>query len=135
VWLRTLLAAAVAVALSGCSSEPITQTPFQRVAADAASTLSAAAYTIQFIHDQPARLTVEYGQASMINYLELVAAVPEELTTLPGAPDGAAVNNLTTLVQAAIGDLENACLLPDCDWQVQIRRMTDASQALAQAAE
>ena len=92
MWLRTLLAGAVAVALSGCSSEPITQTPFQRAAGDAGSIMSAAAYTLEFIQ-------------------------------------------LAEQLDAAVDDLQNACLLPDCDWQGQVQRMREASDALAQAAE
>ena len=133
--LRTLLAGALAVALSGCSSEPITQTPFQRAAADAASVLSAAAYTLEFIHSEPPRLTVEYGQASVINYLDQVTGVPEELPALDGAPDETAVRALTSQLDAAISDLENACLVPECDWQSQVARMTAVSQVLAQSAE
>jgi hypothetical protein len=135
MWLRTLLAGALAVALSGCSSEPITQTPFQRAAGDAASIMSAAAYTLEFIHAEPALLTVEYGQASVVNYLDQVAATPDELPGLTGAPDEATVAQLADQLDAAIDDLQNACLLPDCDWQGQVQRMRQASDALAQAAE
>ena len=135
MWIRALAACALAVALSACSSEPITQTPFQRAASDAASIMSAAAYTIQFVHDQPPKLTVEYGQAAVINYLDLVSSAPDELPILAGAPDQAEVRTLVGLLQTGIADLENACLLPECDWQSQVEELTEASDALEEAAE
>lgn len=135
MWTRAAAACVIGVVLSGCSSEPITQTPFQRAAGDAGSILSAAAYTIQFAHDQPAKLTVEYGQASMVNYLDQVATAPDELPMLSGAPDPASVTALVDHLNAAITDLRNACLVPDCDWQSQVQELTAASDALIEAAE
>ena len=135
MWMRALAACALAVALSACSSEPITQTPFQRAAGDAASIMSAAAYTIQFVNDQPPKLTVEYGQAAVINYLDLVSSAPDELPILAGAPDQAAVGTLVGLLERGIADLETACLTPDCDWQSQVEELTEASDALEDASE
>jgi hypothetical protein len=134
VLMRTFVAA-VAVALYGCASGPITQTPFQRAASDAASIMSAAAYTVQFVHDDPARLTVAYAQGAVVNYLDQVATTPEELPTLEGAPEQATVEALVDHLTQAIDDLENVCLVPECDWQGQVERMTAASEALAEAAQ
>ena len=92
-----LLMAALAMATTGCAGGSITQT---------------AARTLQFVHEDPARLTVEYGQASMINYLEQVESTPGELTDLDGAPDPQTLTSLVAVLQPAVQDLRSACLLP-----------------------
>jgi hypothetical protein len=127
---------ALSFAVAGaCSSEPITETPFARTASDAASTLSAAALTLRYVHADPARFTVEYGQGAMINFAEQVTSVPDELPQLEGAPDLATVDALAKQVEAAAADLEAPCLLDDCDWQSQVARMDAAKQALLDAAQ
>jgi hypothetical protein len=131
---RWLLGCAlVAVLASACSA--VTQTPFARTAGDAASILSAASLTLQFVHAEPPGLTVEYGEGSFINYHEQVASVPEELPTLQGAPDAATVEHLVDLLDAALTDLEDPCLAADCDWQGQVARFEEAKQELLAASQ
>ena len=130
---RLLLGCAfLAASMVGCSS--VTQTPFARTAADAASLLSAASHTLQFAHNVPPWVTVEYGEASFINYHELIAPIPDELPSLQGAPDQAAVEELVGLLDDVIPDLENPCLADDCDWQGQIARLDAATHAFLDAA-
>lgn len=125
------LIAALACACSG----PLTDTPFDRAASDAASLTSAGAETIHAVHREPARLTVEYGQGATFNYHELLAPIPDELPTLEGAPDAATTASLVALLQTAVADLSNPCLLPDCDWQTQVSQLEAAKQALLDATQ
>ena len=134
---RARLGATLALSLwlAGCSGEPITETPFVRTATEAASLLSAGSYTLQYVHSEPARFTVEYGAASMFNYAELVQPIPDELPTLEGAPDDASVQNLVSLVSAALADMQQPCLVGECGWQAQVDRIEAAKSALLEAAE
>jgi hypothetical protein len=121
--------------VSGCSGQPITETPFVRTATEAASLLSAASYTLQYLHQEPARLTVEYSAGSLFNYAELVDPIPDELPTLEGAPDTASVQTLVGLVSAALADMHEPCLVGECGWQGQVDRLEAAKSALLEAAE
>jgi hypothetical protein len=132
--LGATLALSIAVA-AGCSTESITETPFVRTATEAASLLSAASYTLQYLHEEPARLTVEYSSASLFNYAELVDPIPDELPTLEGAPDATSVQALVDLVSAALADLHAPCLVGECGWQAQVNRIEAAKSALLEAAE
>jgi hypothetical protein len=132
--LRLILCAFVA-AFAGACSGPVTDTPFDRAASDAASLSSAGAETLRAVHAEPARVTVEYSQGATFNYHELLAPIPGELPTLEGAPDEATTSNLVALLQAAVADLGNPCLLPDCDWQSQVNDLDAAKQALLKATE
>ncbi len=131
---RLALAALIAALACACSG-PVTNTPFDRAASDAASLTSAGAETIRAVHAEPARLTVEYGQGATFNYHELLASIPDELAQLEGAPDAATTANLVGLLQTAVADLSNPCLQPNCDWQTQVSHLDAARQALVDATE
>jgi aminoglycoside phosphotransferase (APT) family kinase protein len=94
---RVLAFAMTFAVIAACTDEPITETPFERMASDAASTLSAAAETLRQLHATPAKLTVEYGEGAMINYAEQVTSVPDELPRLEGEHDPATVQTLVGL--------------------------------------
>ena len=129
--LRYGVAAALSVALAGCgSTETITQTAFERQAADGASVFSAAATTLRFVHADPADFTVEYGAGSMINYDDQVASLPDDLPTAAGAPDQATVARLVDAITPAVDAIANPCLLPDCDWQSQVEALESGKEAL-----
>jgi hypothetical protein len=130
---RAGLTLALGAVLFACSSGPVTETPFVQAASEAASLLSAGAETLRFVHSQ--RFTVEYGRAATINYHELVASLPEELPHLEGAPDQATVDRLMTMLEGAVADLANPCLLQGCDWESQVSRLDQAKQALLDATE
>lgn len=126
---------AVVVAVACACSGAITDTPFHRAAGDATSLVSAGAETLRAVHAEPARFTVEYGQGATFNYHELLTSIPDELPKLEGAPDEATTANLVALLQTAVADLGNPCLLPDCDWQSQVNDLDAAKQALVDATE
>jgi hypothetical protein len=133
---RVAALAALSLVAVACSTDSITETPFVRTATETASLLSAGAYTLRYVHQQPApRFTVEYGAGAMFNYAELVAPIPDELPTLEGAPDAAAVEELVGLVSAALADMQQPCLIGDCGWESQVDRIEAAKQALLEAAE
>jgi hypothetical protein len=125
----------VCAALSACSGEPITETPFVRTASDAASLLSASSETIRNVHEDPARLTIEYAQASIFNYNELLAPVPAELPTLQGAPPSPGVDELVSLINTSLADLADPCLTDGCDWEAQVAQLDDAKDALLRATQ
>jgi hypothetical protein len=134
--LRMGFTAALSMALVGCGATgTITQTAFQRQASDGASIFSAAGETLRFVHAQPAKMTVEYGTGSMINYEDQASSLPDELPTAEGAPDGATVDHLVSLVEPAVEVIENPCLLPDCDWQSQTIVLDQARDALLEASQ
>ena len=134
--LRRFLSTCLILAVTaGCSGEPISETPFVRVASEAASTLTAAELTLRFVHEEPARLTVEYGQGAMINSAEQLTGVPDELPALGGAPDQATVESLVALLEQAAADLEDPCLQATCDWGAQLSHITEARDALLDATE
>jgi hypothetical protein len=120
---------------AACAGAPITETPFVRTATETASLLSAGSYTLKYVHEEPARFTVEYGAGAMFNYAELVAPIPAELPKLEGAPDSASVQNLVGLVSAALADMQQPCLVGECGWQAQVDRIEAAKSALLEAAE
>lgn len=128
--------AALSMALVACgSSQSITQTAFERQASNGASVFSAAATTLHFVHEQPAKMTVEYGAGSMINYGDQVSSLADELPKAEGAPDQATADTLVGLVNPAVDAIENPCLLPDCDWQAQIAALETARDALLNVVE
>ena len=131
---RLVLGFLIAAFACACSG-PVTDTPFDRAAGAAASLTSAGAETLRAVHAEPARLTVEYGQGATFNFHELLASIPDELPHLDGAPDEATMSNLVALLNAAVADLGNPCLLPDCDWQTQVSDLDAAKQALLDAME
>lgn len=61
--------------------------------------------------------------------------MPDGLAQLEGAPDPARVARLVALLQLAVADLANPCLLEDCDWESQVARIDDAKRALLEASE
>ena len=76
--LRMGVTVALSMALAGCgATSTITQTAFQRQASDGASIFSAASETLRFVHAEPAKMTVEYGAGSMINYDDQVSSLPD----------------------------------------------------------
>ena len=130
----TLCLAPLAVAACG-GTQAITQTEFERQASDGASIFSAAAVTLSFVHAEPADMTVEYGQGSMVNYDDQVSTLPDDLRAAQGAPDQATVDELANLSQAAIDAIQNPCLTPDCDWQSQVVALEAARDALLESVE
>jgi hypothetical protein len=106
-----------------------------RSASDAASLLAASSETIRSVHDDPARLTIEYAEAALFNYNELLVPIPGELPTLDGAPPPPTIDELVAFVNASLADLANPCLVGDCDWESQVEDMDAAKDALLQATE
>jgi hypothetical protein len=125
----------VCAVLSACSGEPITQTAFVRSASDAASLLAASSETIRSVHEEPARLTIEYAKASIFNYNELLAPVPQDLPTLDGAPAPPVIDELVAMLNTSLADLASPCLVGDCDWESQVADMDAAKDALLQATQ
>lgn len=126
---------AIVTLVMACSGQSLTQTPFEQAASDAASIFSAAAQTLRFIHEEPVRLTVEYGTGAMIIYYEQVSGTPDELPKLEGAPDSATVDQIVATVERAAADLQEPCLVPDCDWASQLERIDQARDSLLAAIE
>jgi hypothetical protein len=128
--------AALSLLLAACgSTEPITQTAFERTASDGASIFAAAGVTLRFVHADPARFTVEYGKGSMVNYEDQVSSLPEELPSADGAPDQSTVDQLVQVVQPAIAAIEEPCLEADCDYTSQIQALDAARDALLASVE
>jgi hypothetical protein len=116
------------VALSGCVG---TRTPFSRTALDAASTISAAATTLQFAH--AGRLTREYAQGSFVSYRAALAGVTGDLPDHAGAPDAATVERLIDMVADAEAIVMSPCLDEACDWRSQVDTLVTARDALLEA--
>jgi hypothetical protein len=133
--LKPLIGGFIVAALVACGGQSITETAFQRAAGDGASLTSAGAETLRALHDDPPRLTVEYGQSATFNYLEQLEPIRQSLPTLGGAPDAATLATLTATLDVAIADLRAPCLSGACDWQAQVTHLDAAKQALLGASE
>lgn len=109
---RATLSAAlcVAVVVGGCSA---TRTPFARAAADAGSTLSAAAETLKAVHRGD--ITREYAQGSFVDFADQLEGVADGLPKLEGAPDQGSVEHLVALLMPAVEAVRMPCLEGPCD--------------------
>jgi hypothetical protein len=119
--------------VSGAAACSWVPTPFQRMAADTASTFSSAAETLRLEHPDESgatRLTREYAEAAFQNYAEQISGVAGDLPKAGGAPDPELSAALVRLVETGTQIVGAPCLDPGCDWQVQIQQLELARDAL-----
>lgn len=130
-----VLAATLAVGLAGCGQAPATwtDTPFQRSAADAASTFAAAAELLERSHTRS--LTVSYMRGAFDNFSEVLEGVDAALPTLEGRPDEATVTALVDAFGQAKTAIDRPCASEDCDWAGQTATLRQAAEAFAEAAQ
>lgn len=127
-WAALLLVLAAVVSADGCSA---TRTPFSRAAADAGSTLSAAAETLKAVHSGD--VTREYAQGSFVNFADQLAGVADELPQLEGAPDKGTVDGLVALLMPAVDTVGMPCLEGPCDPGTQLAALEAARDAFVAA--
>lgn len=126
------LVAAACLVLVGCSG--MTQTPFQRMASEAAGTLAAAAETLNAVEE--GRLTQGYARASFVSFAEAVDGVGERLPRQDGAPGTGPTDHLGRELQEVELILQAPCVdVHGCDGAAQIRQLRTVSQDLMQASE
>ncbi|MEJ7749499.1 MAG: hypothetical protein WKF56_09360 [Candidatus Limnocylindrales bacterium] len=116
---------ALASVVGGCASW--TETPFVREASDAASTLSAAAELLEASHTE--RLTGSYVQGAFLDLEESISGLDSELPQLEGRPDDATVKSLADELRTTVSILRMPCLDSSCDWQGQLMKLRDTSDA------
>jgi hypothetical protein len=122
------LVMAAATALGACT---FARSAFESKAGDAGSELAAAAQTIRFVHQ--GKLTAAYARAAFVNYQSALEGLDSELPESDGAPAKGMVDRLIDLYRKAFPAVEQPCLSAGCDWQQQVSRMDQASQALLKA--
>jgi hypothetical protein len=115
-------------ALAGCGPSSFSQTPFQRQAGDAASSYSAAATTLQYLHD--GKLDSRFATSSLIVYRQATQGIQKTLPDLGGAPDDASLQPVLVQIEAAEEVMDQPCLSDDCDWQTQIKTLNAAKDSL-----
>lgn len=124
------LAIVVAASMGACGAIHA-KTPFARSAGDAAATLAAAQATLDAEHG--GNLSLQYANATFVNYREALDGVVEELPTLQGAPQDAV--ELAASLERAIRIVNQPCLSDDCDWAAQADTLETVATALREAAE
>jgi hypothetical protein len=131
---RTLgLLAALILVLAACSPTSYAETPFVRQASDAASLLSAAATTIEYLHDD--KLDTRYASPSLQIYRDMLKKIAPTLAGQRGAPDDATLQPVLDKLDAAQQALDEPCLADDCDWQAQLDTLRQAQDALTGVSE
>lgn len=119
--------------VSACSPGAFTQTPFVRQAQDAASSLSAAAATIEYVHT--GKVDDRYARSSLSIYRQSLQGMESELPGLRGAPDETVLQPVISQLERARQVLDDPCLDDDCDWRAQLSTLDDASRALLKVSE
>lgn len=127
------MVAALAMLLTGCIPASFAETPFEREAGDTASLISAAATTIEFLHDD--KIDRRYAEASLVVYRQSVADSASKLESAQGAPGEATLNPVLDDVKDAQDILARPCLDDSCDWHGQIRTLTSAKDALLEISQ
>jgi hypothetical protein len=129
-----LLVILLSLVLTACVPESFAATPFDREAGDTASTLSAAATTIQFLHD--GKLDRRYAVSSMSIYQETLRDVTKKLPGLRGAPDGETLQPAIDALTRSQAIIEEPCLDNDatCDWAAQVSQLEQASAQMLELA-
>jgi len=125
-WLGLL--AALAIFLAACSPTSYAETPFVRQASDAASALSAAAMTIDSLHN--GTLDTRYAEPSIGIYRDRVRTIAPTLADQRGAPDDATLRPILDALDEAEQALDEPCLDDGCDWQAQVDALRAARDAL-----
>lgn len=129
--MRIAVAGLALLLLSGCDAPAFTNTPFQREAGDAASSYSAAATTLEFLHD--GKLDRRYARASLLVYHEAMQGKTAAVARADGAP--ARLGPVINRMQRADAVLADPCLDDDCDWQAQVDTLRDAQHALTEVSQ
>ena len=119
---------ALATLLAGCQ---FTQSPFIVTASNAGAELAAASTTLSYVHS--GKITIQYAQASFVNYRGQLNGLDQQLPSQQGAPGKATVEHLLALYKAAMQAVNHPCLDTSCHWQAQVAALNRASQAFLQA--
>jgi hypothetical protein len=129
-----LLLILLSLLLTACIPESFAATPFDREVTNTASTLSAAATTIQFLHD--GKLDRRYATSSMSIYQETLRGVAKQLPGLRGAPDDETLKPAIDSLARSQAIIEDPCLDTDntCDWSAQVSQLEQASAQMLELA-
>ena len=119
---------ALTALLAGCQ---FTQSPFALAVSNAGSEFAAASTTLSYVHS--GKITMQYAQASFLNYRSQLTGLDQQLSSQQGAPEKASVDHLLALYKTAMQAVNNPCLDASCPWQAQVAVLNRASQAFLQA--
>lgn len=123
-WILVLMT----LVLTSCVPESFAQTPFARESSDAASTLSAAAITIEYLHT--GKIDRRYATSSMFIYRESLIGIPQKLPGLPGSPGDETLGPVLEGLVAAQDILDRPCFEETCDWSGQVAELRAVSEDL-----
>lgn len=123
----------VVIALSGCVPGNFAQSPFDTTAQDAASSMFAAATTLEFL--QEGKLNRRYASSSLVVYQQAVDGVASTLPNETGAPDDATLQPVIEHFQRAEAILNDPCLGDECDIQGQIETLRNAGDLLLEVSQ
>lgn len=121
------------ISLTACSPDAFTQPPFAREVEDAASLLSAASTTIEYVHS--GKLDDRFARSSLLIYRESLEGMAASLPGQRGAPDEATLAPVIEQLRDAEGALADPCLDDTCDWRRQLVTLDGASRALLELSQ
>jgi hypothetical protein len=126
-----LLAITLCTVISACTA--MTQTPFQRMAGDAAGILAASAETLTALDQN--RLTDAYARASFVLYRQALSGLAAKLPEQDGAPSESVARDIASMLVEAERLMATPCVTGSCDRLTQATTLREMSDALIRAAE
>ena len=129
--LARVVCLALSVAACGAGPQRWTDTPFERAAADAASTFSAAAEILERAHARS--VTETYLRGSLQVFAEQLDGLDAQLSSLEGRPDRAVIADLIATYGRAKATIDEPCIGSDCGWHEQVGALRAAAQAFLRA--
>ena len=113
---------------TGCQ---FTQSPFVLTVGNAGSEFAAASTTLTYAHT--GKITVQYAQASFVNYQSQLNGLDQQLPSQQGVPDKQTIKRLIAVYGPAMRAVNRPCLQAGCDWRAQVVALNRASQAFLKA--
>ncbi|HET9922209.1 MAG TPA: hypothetical protein VFQ30_20430 [Ktedonobacteraceae bacterium] len=114
--------------LTGCQ---FTQSPFVITVGNAGAEFAAASTTLTYVHTN--KISIQYAQASFMNYQSQLSGLDQQLPSQQGAPDKRTLEHLLALYRPAMRAVNHPCLAEGCNWRAQVTLLDRASQAFLKA--
>jgi hypothetical protein len=127
--LLTFLLVTLLFFTAGCQ---LAQSSFARIAGNAGAEFSAAANTLNYVHQ--GKLTTIYASSSFADYQSKLSGIDQQLASQQGVPNSHTLHDLLTVYKPAMQAVNAPCLSNTCDWRGQLGALQHASDAFLKAA-
>lgn len=127
-----LFASLLIVCLCSTTSCQLAQSSFARIAGNAGAEFSAAANTLNYVHQ--GKLTPLYASSSFAVYQSKLSGIDQQLASQQGVPDAHTLHTLLTAYKPAMQAVNMPCLSNTCNWRGQVDALQHASDAFLKAA-